>query len=368
MARKLSPDKLLFATVVALALFGVVMVGSATAVMASPSYGPFSFYLIRQFAYALIGLAAMWLAMKYDYRNYRSMALLAPALALCLLMLVAVLVAPAAGARRWLYFGPLSLQPSEISKVVVVIFTAVYLDRHGQRLNRFWSGLLPCLSVIGLYSVLILIEPDLGTAATLALVCILLLFIGGLRLGYLAGLVSSAAALLALLISQSEYQKQRIVSFLSPFSDPLGAGYQIRQSLIAVGSGGLAGLGLGEGKQKLFFLPQPHTDFIYAVIGEELGLAGAALVLIGFLFVFWRGLRAAVKAPDGFGFYLACGLTLLVVVQALINMSVVLRLMPTKGIPLPFISLGGSSMLASMLAMGIVLNISQHAGQNQLGG
>jgi cell division protein FtsW len=263
--------------------------------------------------------------------------------------------------HRWFRVGPIQVQPSEIAKLALVLYLAYQVSRREDRVNDLTKTLLPIGAVVGSLAVLVYLEPDLGTAALYVAITGLLLFLAGLQWRYLSFAGGAAVMGLAALIAVAPYRLKRIVAFLDPNGDPLGAGFQVRQSILAVANGGVQGLSLGEGRQKLFYLPEPHTDFIYAVIGEELGLLGAAAVVLAFLFFLWRGLRAAWKAPDDFGLYLAAGLTLAVVLQGFINMSVVLGLVPTKGIPLPFISAGGSSLVFTLAGVGLILNVSQHA-------
>lgn len=361
MAQKLSPDKLLFLVTVLLALFGVVMVNSASSVLSTKYYGPFSYLFLRQFVYTFAGLITMWFVMKIDYRHYDKRLLIFSGLGLCFWLLIAVLFqSKSNNVHRWLHIGSVAFQPSEITKLVVILFLASYLRKWDGEINEFWRVLVPCLAIVCALAGLILAEPDLGTASSLVVISLIVLFSAGLRWRYLLTLLTLSAPIVVLIISRNVYQKNRILSFLSN-DDPLGMSYQIRQSLIAIGSGGLTGLGLGEGKQKLFFLPQPHSDFIFSIIGEELGLIGTLTIVLGFALFFWRGMRTVLRVPDKFGFYLALGLTLMIVVQGLINISVVLQLMPTKGIPLPFISMGGSSVLVNLVAAGILLNVSQHS-------
>jgi cell division protein FtsW len=277
-------------------------------------------------------------------------------------MLILVLfLHPVNDTHRWVRLGPLSLQPAEFAKLAVVIFLAYHLERRGERVNEFLSSVFPALLLLGWFAFLIYIQPDLGTAATISLVGAVMLYVAGVRLRYFAALGLLAVPVLYLATTGASYRMRRIEAFLNPGADAQGAGYQMIQSLIAVGTGGVHGVGLMEGRQKLFYLPYPYSDFIYAVIGEELGLIGASLLALLFVLLLWRGLRAAWRAPDDFGTFLAAGLTLSIVLQAFINMSVVLGLLPTKGIPLPLVSAGGSSLLFTLLAVGLVLNVSQHA-------
>jgi cell division protein FtsW len=268
---------------------------------------------------------------------------------------------PVNDVHRWIRLGGLSLQPAELAKLAVVVFLAYHLERRAERVNEFLPALFPALLLLGWFSFLVFIQPDLGSAATLALTGCVMLFLAGMKLRYFATLGLLALPLLYQAVMVAAYRRDRIEAFLNPWADARGAGYQIIQSLIAVGTGGLTGLGLMEGRQKLFYLPYPYSDFIYAVIGEELGLLGAGLVVAAFVFFLWRGLRASWRAPDDFGRFLAAGLTLAIVLQAFINMSVVLGLVPTKGIPLPFISAGGTSLVFTLASVGLILNVSQHA-------
>lgn len=362
MAKKLSSDSTLFAATVALLGVGLVLVWSASSVLAQEVHGNAYHFLVRQVVWAAVGLALMAAAMRFDYRKLRRPGVVYLAVAVATVLLIAVLFArPVNDVHRWLRLGALSFQPAELAKLAMVLFLAYHLERRGERINEFLPSLFPALLLLGWFTFLIFIQPDLGTAATLALIGCVMLFLAGVRLRYFAALALPAAALLYHAVTAAAYRRDRIEAFLNPYSDPRGSGYQVIQSLIAVGTGGLSGLGLMEGRQKLFYLPYPYSDFIYAVIGEELGLLGAGAVLLGFVLILWRGVRAAWKAPDPFGTYLAAGLTMAVVLQALVNMSVVLGLLPAKGIPLPLISAGGTSLVLTLCALGLILNVSQHA-------
>jgi cell division protein FtsW len=300
--------------------------------------------------------------MRMDYRKLRRPAVIYAALgAAALLLIVVLFLRPVNDAHRWIRVGWLSFQPAELAKLCLVLFLAYHLERRGERVNDFLTSVFPALLLMGWFTFLVLIQPDLGTAATLILIGCVMLFLAGVRLRYFAALAVLGLPLLYQAIVAAPYRRERLEAFLNPWSDARGSGYQIIQSLIAVGTGGVTGVGLMEGRQKLFYLPYPYSDFIFAVIGEELGLLGAAAVVGAFLLLLWRGVRAAWSAPDAFGLYLAAGLTLAIVLQAFINVSVVLGLVPTKGIPLPFISAGGSSLVLTLLSIGIVLSVSQHA-------
>jgi cell division protein FtsW len=257
--------------------------------------------------------------------------------------------------------GGFGVQPSELAKFGAIIFTAIILERRMHRINELRYGLLPIAIVVGVLVALILAEPDLGTAVSLLAVVAIMVFTAGISYRYLIGGVLLTLPALYVILMSADYRRRRLTAFLDPWADPLGDGFQIIQSLISVGTGGLFGKGLMQGIQKLFYLPEPHTDFIYAVVGEELGLVGTTVVLACFCVIAWRGMRTALLAPDGFGSFLAIGLTMMIVLTAFLNMSVVLGLMPTKGIPMPLVSYGGSSLLINLFGLGVLLNISQHA-------
>jgi cell division protein FtsW len=360
-AKKLSTDLTLLAVTVALLGFGMVMVWSASSVLAQDRHGSPNYFLIKQAVWGVIGIGAMVAALRLDYRVLRRPALVYALLASSTLLLIVVLfLRPVNETHRWIRMGALSFQPAELARLSIVVYLAYYIERRAERLNDF--GLLfPGLLLLGWFGFLILIQPDLGTAVCVVLTGALMLFVAGVRLRYFTALAIPTLAALYAAIVAVPWRSRRVFVFLNPWADPQGAGYQVIQSLIAVGTGGITGVGLGEGRQKLFYLPYPYSDFIYAVIGEELGMIGAAAVVLAFVVLLWRGLRAAWGAPDDFGRFLAVGLTLSIVLQALINVSVTLGLLPTKGIPLPFISAGGSSLVFTLLAVGIVANVSQHA-------
>jgi cell division protein FtsW len=361
MAKKLSSDQALFATTAALLGLGLVMVWSASSALAQENYGNAYHFLIKQVLWSLLGLIGMAAMMRTDYRKLRDPRFVYGAVIFttCLLVLV-LFMRPVNEAHRWIRVGALSFQPAELAKVTVILFLAYHLERKADRVNEFLPSLFPALLLLGWFAFLIYIQPDLGTAATIVAVGGIMLFVSGVRLRYFAALAIPGALLLYRAVMVAAYRRDRIEAFLNPWSDAKGAGYQIIQSMIAVGTGGVTGVGLMEGHQKLFYLPYPYSDFIFAVVSEELGMLGAAAVVGAFVLFLWRGIRAAWKAPDGFGTMLATGLTLMIVLQALVNVSVVLGLLPTKGIPLPFISAGGSSLFVTLVAVGVILNVSQH--------
>src|SRR5438067_6896950 len=361
MARKLKSDRVLFIATILLVALSVVMVYSASAPVALERYGRASLFLIKQGMWALLGVAMLNIVMRIDYRAYRQPAFLWTALAFVVFALVAVYFrAPVNGARRWFAVGGIGIQPSELAKLVAIFFIAALLERRMHRIDDVAYALLPIGIVVLALVALILPEPDFGTSMSLLLIAAVMVFAAGLNYRYVAGVVLCALPALYIVVMGSAYRRRRTLAFLNPWDDPLGDGFQIIQSLIAVGTGGVWGRGLMNGVQKLFYLPEPHTDFIYAAIAEELGLAGATIVVICFSLVAWRGMRIALRAPDSFGAFIALGLTTMVAVQAFLNISVVLGLLPTKGTPLPFVSFGGSSLLINLIGMGVLLNVSQH--------
>jgi cell division protein FtsW len=362
MARKLKSDKVLFTAMFLLVCVSVVMVYSASAVvLARNGQSPY-LYLAKQGTFALLGLFLMQVVMRIDYRNYRQPVVIWTGLVVVGLALIAVLFGrPVNGATRWLNIGPLGVQPSELAKIVVIFFVAAVLERRMERIDEPAHALLPIGAVLGAIILLVLIEPDLGTAVSIAVIAGVMVFAGGISYRYVGALAVMAIVGLYVLLQVQEYRWRRIEAFLDPWADPLGDSFQMIQSMIAVGVGGLFGRGLMDGVQKLFYLPEPHNDFIYAVLSEETGLIGATVVLGCFCVITWRGLRTAMRAPDRFGAFLALGLTTMVAFQAFFNISVTLGLLPTKGIPLPLVSYGGSSLLINLIGMGILLNVSQHA-------
>ncbi len=368
MARKLQPDEWLFAVTVALALFGVIMVYSASAVVAVGEGHGQHHYVARQGLWTLIGLGALLVGARFDYGWLRSEAVVYGLLFLTIVLLFAVFAfQPINGARRWIRFAGFSVQPSELAKLTLAIFLARFLERRAGDEGSFVRTFVPCVLVAGALALLIVAEPDLGTALMLCVIAVAILFTAGARLKHLAIAAAPALVGLAGLLIFVPWRLKRLAIFLDPWSDPKGAGYQIIQSLLAVGSGGVNGLGFTEGRQKMFFLPFAHSDFIFAVVGEELGMLGGLGVVALFGLFLWRGMRAALNAPDRFGMLLGTGIVTGIVAQALFNMSVVLAMVPTKGIPLPFISYGGSSLVPTLFAVGVLLNISQQAGVGDVG-
>ncbi|HZE71426.1 MAG TPA: putative lipid II flippase FtsW [Pyrinomonadaceae bacterium] len=363
MARKLAPDKWLFAATVGLALFGVVMVYSASAVMAQRENGSQFYYVIKQGMWLTIGFGVMLGAMQFNYQQLKRRRLVFGLFTVTLLMLIAVFAfSKTNGAHRWIKLNVFSVQPSELSKLALTIFLAYFLEKRAGEEGDFWGTFVPCGLMTAILALLVVLEPDLGTALMLGVSFVVMTFTAGARLKHLAIAMAPALAGLAGMLIFVPWRLGRIITFLDPWSDPQNKGFQVVQSLIAVGSGGAHGLGFAQGKQKMLFLPFAHSDFIFAVISEELGLLGALAVVAVFGLFLWRGLRAALHAPDRFGMLLSIGIVTCIVAQALFNISVVLSLVPTKGIPLPLISYGGSSLVPTLAAVGILLNVSQHSG------
>jgi len=364
MPRKRAYDRVMCVTIALLCLMGLLMIYSASAVLAGDQYGTPYHFLVRQVIALVIGVAGMVVLMRINYRALARQGLVYAILGVTTLLLTASLASPAInGTHRWLKLGPLSLQPSEFAKLALILFLAWRLQRDGSECEvPVQKTLLPCLGIAGFLIVLVILQPDLGTAVCLSILAGAMLFIAGVKVRHLMAVAVVGAIVLLLVIPMKGYQLKRVTAFLDPEADPLGAGYQVRQSTIAVGAGGVAGRGLGDGKQKLYFLPYPYTDFIFGVIGEELGLAGTLSVLAAFLVLLWRGVVVALRAPDAFGRYLAAGITVFLVAQAMINMGVALGMLPAKGLPMPFVSYGGSSLMAGLFASGLLLNISQYSG------
>jgi cell division protein FtsW len=351
----------MFGSTVLLVVAGVLMVFSASAVMASERFGSPYHFLFRQLGWAVAGLAAMAVAMKVDYRRWQKPAIVFGLLGVTAVLLVAVFFLDRShNTHRWIKLGSfMSFQPSELAKPALILFLAFFLAERTKSMDDWRHTLLPAVLPVFLFTALIMKQPDLGTALVCLGVTAAILYAAGMRLRYFAAGLVPIVPVLAYMLIFVPWRLARMEVFLHPERDPQGIGFHINQSLIAVGTGGLTGLGLMEGKQKLFYLPEPHTDFIFGVISEELGLIGAVLIAVLFTIFAWRGLRTALRTRDKFGFFIAIGVTTMIVVQAFFNISVVLALLPTKGIPLPFISYGGSSLFVMLASVGVLLNISQ---------
>ena len=362
MAKRVSVDGWMFTVTAILVFIGLVMVFSASAVMAKERYGSAYEFLIKQLIWAVAGLLAMVFAMKVDYKRLKHPAIVFSLLGLTTLLLISVFFLDRThGTHRWFRLGPVSFQPSELAKPALILFLAWFLENKTRAMDDWRNTLLPAAAPTAVFLGLIVFQPDLGTALACAGITACVLFVAGIRLRYFGYALAASLLPLYFLIFHVSYRKDRILAFLNPYSDPQGRGFHMIQSLIAVSTGGVTGLGLMEGKQKLFYLPEPHTDFIFAVTAEELGLLGALTVVILFAIFLWRGVRVSIRTQDNFGRFLAVGITSMIVLQAFINISVVLGLMPTKGIPLPFVSYGGSSLFVTLACVGVLLNITKQA-------
>ncbi len=359
---KKAPDFLLLLSVVILLSAGLIMILSASGYSTLVEYGDSFYFFKRQVLWAVIGLLLMVTVMNIDYRYLKLLA--PPALFLAFVLLIAVLMPAigqeAYGSSRWISIGPLTFQPSELVKLCLVIFVAYGLAKRGTKIRNFVHGLLPFLLLVLAAAGLVLLQPDLGTAVTIAGTIVIMFFVAGAKISTLAALLGMGGVMVGVAIYMAPYRMQRFLTFLDPWADPQGAGFHIIQSLYALGSGGFFGTGLGQGKQKFLYLPAHHTDFIYAILGEELGFLGAAVVIGLFIVFLWRGLHIALAAPDRFGMLLAAGITSGITLQAAINIGVVTGSLPVTGITLPFISFGGTSLIFTLIGVGILLNISKN--------
>jgi cell division protein FtsW len=359
-AKRVSVDRWLFGVTLLMVFAGLVMVFSASAIVAKEKFGSETAFLLKQGIYAVIGLAAMFVLMRMDYRKLNRPALVFTVLGVTSLFLAAVfLLDRSHNTHRWIKLGFLSFQPSELAKPAIILFMAHFLESRLRSITDLRHTILPAVAPTVVFCLLIVAQPDLGTAMTCAFITMAMLYISGMEGKYYAYALGISAVPLYFLLFRTAWRARRLVAFMNPFADPQGAGFHIIQSMIAVGTGGLTGLGLMEGKQKLFYLPEPQTDFIFAVVSEELGLIGAVCFVAAFAFFCFRGLRAAWTTRDNFARLLAVGITAMIGIQAFFNISVVLGLLPTKGIPLPFISYGGSSLIVTLASVGVLLNITQ---------
>lgn len=361
--KKDKPDLLLLVSTILLLAIGLIMVYSASAVWADFRFQDSFFFAKRQLLFAAIGLALMFFVMNIDYWVWRKWSKLL--LVICFILLIIVLIPGVGlvrgGARSWLGIGAFSIQPSEFMKIAMIIFLARFLAEKQKYITSFRKGLLPSLSLVFLAFGMIMLQPDLGTGAVMVGTCIVMIFIAGAKIAHFFSLgVIALIGLIGLIVS-APYRIQRITSYLDPWSDPLGSGFQIIQSLYAIGPGGLMGLGFGQSRQKFFYLPEPQTDFIFSILVEETGFIGGTFVLIIFSIMLWRGISIASGAPDMFGSFLAVGIIGMIVIQVVINIGVVIGLMPVTGITLPFLSYGGSSLTLMLGSVGILLNISRYA-------
>lgn len=349
----------LFYTVSLLLSIGVVMVYSASSYYAMFTNNDSTSFLKKQLAFTILGVIVMFFMANIDYHKYKKYTGWLMIITIPLLLSV-FLFKDIKGAQRWIKLGPLSFQPSELAKYVVVMFLAMRLDKIGEGVKDFWKGVVPCLLVGGFYAGIILSQKNLSIATVTMIVTFILLFVAGGRYIHLFGIVAPTLAAAAVLFTISEdYRMRRLLNFTNPWKDPAGDGYQLIQSFYALGAGGITGLGLGQSRQKTLYMPEPHNDFIFSIIGEELGLIGCIAIIALFFFFIYRGVKIAMKAKDDYGTFLAIGITSVVAVQAIINIAVVTGSMPVTGVPLPFISYGGSALVINLMAMGILLNISK---------
>ena len=358
------PDYLLLATIFLLLVFGVIMVFSSSYVMAYKWYGNSFYFFNRQLISAIIAVIVFTIAMKIDFHFWRKIAIPVLIISIFLLFLLYVpgLARSIRGAKRWLIIGPVPLQPSELAKFALILYIADCLTRKNEKdIGTFLRGILPIFIVTALIFILIFDQPDFSTAIVVMSCSFIMLFIGGSKITQLFALIVLLIPPGILLALGEDYRRIRLLSFLNPWEDPLKSGFHIIQSLLALGSGGLTGVGIAESRQKFFYLPDQHTDFIFSIIGEELGFIGTSLVILLFLLFLWRGFMISLKTQDVFGSLIAAGITSMIVFQAVINISVVTKLIPTTGITLPFISYGGSSLIVNMLCCGILLNISKNS-------
>ncbi|MGI6413858.1 MAG: stage V sporulation protein E [Syntrophomonadaceae bacterium] len=360
--KKGPPDFILFIVTLFLLGIGLVMVFSSSAVTASVRYGDAYFFFKRQLLWAFLGLIAMIVVMKINYLRLRDFALPALIITLvCLVVVITPLGIETKGSSRWLNLGVASFSPSELAKLGMVMFLAKALDSNLDNIRSFTHGILPYIGLLALVSALIMKQPDLGTAFAISGTVFFMLLVAGAKWSHLILLASLGVGAIVAAIAVAPYRMERWLAFLDPWKYPTDEGFQTIQSLYALGSGGLFGMGLGRSRQKFFYLPEQHTDFIYAIIGEELGFIGAFLVIALFLLFAWRGFKIAINAPDTFGSLLAAGVTIMIVFQAAINIGVVSGALPVTGITLPFISHGGTSLLFSMIGVGLLLNISRYS-------
>jgi cell division protein FtsW len=362
MAKRVSVDRWLFTVTMLLVFVGLVMVFSASAVMARERFGSPYAFLLKQLVWAAAGLVAMVVAMRVDYRRYKNPALVFSFLGITTLLLISVFFLDRThNTHRWIHAGGFSFQPSELAKPLLILFLAYFLEGRTKAMDDWRNTLAPAAAPVLMLLGLIVLQPDLGTAIACAGIAACIFYVAGMRLRYFGYAFAASLAPLYFLIFHVSWRRDRILAFMNHYADRQKTGFHIIQSLIAVGTGGVTGTGLMEGKQKLFYLPEPHTDFIFAVTAEELGLVGALFVVSLFAIFLWRGMRASWRTEDVFGRYLAVGITSMVVLQAFINISVVLGMMPTKGIPLPLVSYGGSSLFVTLACVGVLLNITKQA-------
>ncbi|MBM7692362.1 cell division protein FtsW [Peribacillus deserti] len=361
--KKSNPDFILIIVTLGLLAVGLIMVYSASAIWADYKFNDSFFFAKRQILFAGVGILAMFFIMNVDYWTWRTWSKII--LIVCFVLLIAVLIPGVGmvrnGSRSWIGVGAFSIQPSEFMKLAMIAFLAKFLSERQKYITSFKSGLLPALSLVFVAFGFIMLQPDLGTGTVMTGTCIVMIFVSGARISHFSWLGLMGVAGFVGLILSAPYRIKRITSFLDPWQDPLGSGFQIIQSLYAIGPGGLFGLGLGQSRQKFFYLPEPQTDFIFAILSEELGFIGGSFVILLFALLLWRGIRISLGAPDLYGSFLAVGIIAMVAIQVMINIGVVTGLMPVTGITLPFLSYGGSSLTLMLMAIGVLLNISRYS-------
>lgn len=361
--KKSNPDFILIIVTLTLLSIGLIMVYSASAIWATYKFEDSFYFAKRQVLFAGVGVAAMFFIMNIDYWTWRTWAKVF--VIVCFVLLVMVLIPGIGvernGSRSWIGVGAFSIQPSEFMKLAMIAFLAKYLSERQKYITSFKKGLVPSLSLVFLAFGMIMLQPDLGTGTVMIGTCIVMIFISGARISHFIGLGLLGVAGFVALVLSAPYRMKRITSFLDPWEDPLGSGFQMIQSLLAIGPGGLFGLGLGQSRQKFFYLPEPQTDFIFAILAEELGFIGGSFIILLFSLLLWRGIRIALGAPDLYGSFLAVGIIAMVAIQVMINIGVVTGLMPVTGITLPFLSYGGSSLTLMLIAIGVLLNISRYS-------
>jgi len=355
-------DFWIFVTVLLLLALGISIVYSASSYYASRKFGNKEYYLIRQLIWATIGIIAMLMVSRMDYRRLAQFSPILMLVSIILLILVRIpgIGANVNGAWRWFNFGPFSFQPSEMAKLSIILFFSFSLSKKGDMLQYFWKGLVPYLLVIGLIDALLMLQPHFSATILVTGVAVIILFTAGAKIWHFVLLAIPAIPLVIYLVLSEEYRLKRLLTFLDPFKDPTDSGYQIINSLYAIGSGGIFGKGLGQSVQKYLYIPEPHTDFIFSIAAEELGFIGATTILLLFLVLIWRGIRIAMHAPDTLGSLIAVGITSLISLQVIINVAVVTSSMPVTGMPLPFFTAGGSSLAFLLVGIGMLLNISRH--------
>lgn len=362
-------DFWLFMTVLVLLSLGLIMVFSASAPTAEKEYKDIYFIIKKQLRFALLGVAAMLLAANYDYRKYGRktvLALMGASVVMLILVLIPGIGREVNGSWRWIYFGSIPFQPSELAKLALILFLSFYLSKRKKPLNTLFGDLMPYLFVIGLISLLLLLETHLSATIIMISLSVIILFVAGAKVRHFLIMATPVGAVLVAVISFTDYMTPRINSYLNPWSSPRGEGWQTIQSLYAIGSGGLFGRGLGQSMQKFLYIPEPHNDYIFAILAEELGYIGVIAVLLLFMIFIWRGIKIAVHAPDVYSSLIATGITSLIAVQSLFNVAVVTNTVPPTGVSLPFFSSGGTSLVLFMIEVGILLNISRYSNYERI--